>query len=417
MMRTRLPLVQNERTLRYVVLSALFVSCFIAGISYGRNANADAGTEYSYGADGVRQLRNSEEREERMSSAAADSNLLAQQALLHAQCARATPSDQQQQQLAKNRPLLLLKYSRTGSTWLAWTGSTLRSSGKPMTWVSEAQGCIRDENGDKFDTPVLAEHLSNWFKEYFSKTTRGGVMNSRHAKHAKIIDNKCLETVGRDPSELGVMAATLNPHVDHPETPEITDEEWGEIFHENPDLAIAVLVRTNAVKRGVSAIASDTQKEICHSKKIHVGDECIKDLPKTVYVDPHALMGKIRESEMKRTIVTERAAELATTYGDGRIFCLSYEAMQEDLVGEMKDLGDFLNAPIDASSLAELEEDTLSYKRGSDDLSEYIENYQEIHDMFANDNPCLLEQLEATEPGMFRLCDVYQATDDVEDEE
>ena len=350
-----------------------------------------------------------------MSSAAADSNLLAQQALLHAQCARATPSDQQQ--LAKNRPLLLLKYSRTGSTWLAWTGSTLRSSGQPMTWVHEAQGCIRDENGDKFDTPEMAEHLSTWFKEYFSKTTHGGVMNGRHAKHAKIIDHKCLETVGRDPSELGVMAATLNPHVSHAETPELTDEEWGEIFDRNPDLAIAVLVRTNAVKRGISAIASDTQKEICHSKKLHGDEDCINNLPKTVHIDPNALMGKIKESEMKRTIVTERAAELATTYGDGRIFCLSYEAMQEDLVGEMKDLGDFLNAPIDASSLAELEEGSVSYKRGSDDLSEYIENYQEIREMFANDNPCLLEQLEATEPGMFPLCDVYQAADDVEDEE
>jgi len=322
--------------------------------------------------------------------------------LLHNQCALGNPSG------LSDRPLLLLKYSRTGSTWLAWTGKTLRMSGKPMTWVHEAQKCSESYSADE---------LSTWFAEYYSRTTNG-TMNGKEARHKHIIDHTCLPTVGRDPSaDLGVLVATLNPHGSHEETPEFTDEQWSDIFDSAvPDLAVGMLVRTNAVKRAISSIAASYQRKICHSKKLHGDEKCIKRLPKTLTLDPAELMNAIRDSERSRAIVTESAAKLASQHGDGRIFCLTYEGMQLDLVGKMKDLGDYLGATIDPESIAKLEEESVSYKRGSDDLRQYIDNYEEIRAMFEKENTCLLDQLEATEPKIFPLCDVYTG-DDVEDEQ
>ena len=85
----------------------------------------------------------------------------------------------------------------------------------------------------------------------------------------------------------------------------------------------------------------------------------------------------------------------------------------EDIVGEMRDLGEFLGSPIDEESLQKLSEESVSYKRGSDDLSEYIENYDEVYESLSK-NPCLLEQLEEDEPKNFPLCGVY--TGDEEEE-
>ena len=79
----------------------------------------------------------------------------------------------------------------------------------------------------------------------------------------------------------------------------------------------------------------------------------------------------------------------------------------------MRDLGEFLGSPIDEESLQKLSEESVSYKRGSDDLSEYIENYNEVYESLSK-NPCLLEQLEEDEPKNFPLCGVY--TGDEEEE-
>ena len=104
------------------------------------------------------------------------------------------------------------------------------------------------------------------------------------------------------------------------------------------------------------------------------------------------------------------------------MFCLSYEAMQLNLSGEMKDLGEFLGAPIADASIKELWDEqhgssaSVSYKRGSDDLREYLENYEEIRDFLAAKSPCLLEQLEASEPRIFPTCGVWDGDDVGKDE-
>ena len=56
---------------------------------------------------------------------------------VHPQCARGNPDG------IVDRPLLLYKYSRTGSTWLAWSGKTLRATKRPMIWTHEAQKCTK----------------------------------------------------------------------------------------------------------------------------------------------------------------------------------------------------------------------------------------------------------------------------------
>ena len=324
---------------------------------------------------------------------------------IHPACARGNPED------LKERPLLILKYSRTGSTWLAWTGNTMElASGKPMTWVHEAQGC-----GGRID----AEEMTTWFEEFYGRETNGKVVTAANfnknndGPHA--LPSKCLETVkAENVDDIGVLVATLNPHESHNETPPLLDEHWERIFAAAPDLAVGVLVRTNAVKRAISAIASEFQRKICGSMKLKGTENCIGMLPSQIDVEPRAFMGKIWESEMKRSIVSNKAAELSARYGDGRVFCLSYEAMERDLAGEMRDLGIFLGSAIDEESLEKLKENSSSatMKRGSDDLSTYISNYDEIYDLIADadspwDNACLLEQLTTDTPKNHALCGVY----------
>ena len=82
----------------------------------------------------------------------------------------------------------------------------------------------------------------------------------------------------------------------------------------------------------------------------------------------------------------------------------------------MRDLGEFLGSSIDEESLQKLSEETVSYKRGSDDLREYLENYEEIRDFLSEKSPCLLEQLEASEPQIFPTCGLWDG-DDVEEDE
>ena len=72
----------------------------------------------------------------------------------------------------------------------------------------------------------------------------------------------------------------------------------------------------------------------------------------------------------------------------------------------MRDLGEFLGSPIDEESLQKLSEESVSYKRGSDSLEDYLENYDEVRQSLAS-NSCLLEQLEESEPKDFPLCGAW----------
>ena len=311
-------------------------------------------------------------------------------ATVHTQCARGNPDG------LVDRPLLLYKYSRTGSTWLAWSGKTLRSTTRPMIWMHEAQKCLAKDSTDK------ADDLSTWFAEYFGRETGGIIsLNNKHA-----MNSECLITAGKKDKRMGSLIATTNPHESHVETPDFIPQQWKKIFDAAPNLTLGVLVRTNAVKRAISALASHVQLEICGIKKLTGKEDCIKDLPKKITVDIDELWSKIRESEQKRTVVTEAAAKISQAYGDGKMFCLSYESMQRDMTGEMRDLGIYLGSPIDEASLLKLEEESVSYKRGSDSLEDYLENYDEVRQSLAS-NSCLLEQLEESEPKDFPLCGAW----------
>lgn len=319
---------------------------------------------------------------------------------VHGQCDRGNPDD------LTERPLLIFKYSRTGSTWLAWTGNTLKlASGKKMIWTHEAQKCIKDS----------ADGLSTWFTEYFGRETDGEIISIATKKAHTGMNRDCLVTVGKKDKRMGSLIATINPHESHYDTPEFSAEQWEQIFEAAPNLAIGVLVRTNAVKRAISAIASRVQLEICGLKKLTGREACIKDLPEKIYVNTTQLWSKIRESEEKRSIVTDAAARVSEKYGDGRLFCLSYESMQLDLTGEMRELGEFLGSAIDEDSLAKLSEESVSYKRGSDDLEGYLENYDEVKESLST-NPCLLAQLEEDEPKNFPLCGAYKGDEEEEEE-
>ena len=247
------------------------------------------------------------------------------QGAVHSQCARGNPKD------LKERPLLIFKYSRTGSTWLAWTGNTVKlASGKNMVWTHEATKCDKDR--DETTKTATAAGTVEWLKEYFGHETDGKLINepNRHVPRSEGgMQSECLQNAGEDADNIGVTIATLNPHESHVETPDLSDEEWGDIFGADPNLAMGVLVRTNSVKRAISAIASHKQLALCGRKKLTGGEDCIKNLPKTINLNVTELWSKIHESEMKRAIVTEAAGELANKFGDGRIFCLSYESMQQ----------------------------------------------------------------------------------------
>ena len=253
------------------------------------------------------------------------------------------------------------------------------------------------------DSTDRAEDLSTWYAEYFGRDTDGTII-SLDNKH--VMNSECLITAGKKDKRMGSLIATTNPHESHVETPDFTPEQWKKIFDAAPNLTLGVLVRTNSVKRAISALASHIQLEICGIKKLTGKEDCIKDLPKKITVDIDELWSKIRESEQKRTVVTEAASQISQEYGDGKIFCLSYESMQRDMTGEMRELGIYLGSPVDEASLLKLEEESVSYKRGSDSLEEYLENYEEVRESLAS-NPCLLEQLEESEPKDFPLCGAW----------
>lgn len=315
-------------------------------------------------------------------------------------------------------------HSRTGSTWLAWTGDSLElESKKKMVWTHEVQNCGK----------VYTNSLLEWLTDYFtlSKDARKR-MDERmeHVKadesHNKEFSKKCASVVSQGhistpyPSDkkLGPIIATIDytknynvsSDMQH-SSPDLLPEQWEALFKAVPDLAIGVLVRTNSVKRAISAIASEQQRKICGTKKLKGNEDCIKDLKDTLHLDIETeLMPEIINSDKKRYLIPKMAADVAAKYGDGNMFCLSYEAMEDDLHKSMMHLGDYLGAPISHKSLKKLKKESegVTYKRGSNNLEEYLENYEEIRDYFESTNKCLLEQLESTEPRNFPYCNVKE---------
>lgn len=111
----------------------------------------------------------------------------------------------------------------------------------------------------------------------------------------------------------------------------------------------------------------------------------------------------MEKSDRKRTKLPELAARLSTRYSDGNIFCVSYEEMELDMPKVMEDMGHFVGADIESKSISALREKQVSKKRGSDDLSEYIMNYDEVRRSLSS-NKCILEQLESKAPRVFPAC-------------
>lgn len=113
-----------------------------------------------------------------------------------------------------NRPMLLFKYARTGSTWLAWTGSQLRlQSGRTMTWIHETQKCMMDQ----YESPdKKAADMATWLSEYFAKVpqeealvnTKANLKNRGGSKH---VNHQCLVTAGKDSEGNGEQHCHARP--------------------------------------------------------------------------------------------------------------------------------------------------------------------------------------------------------------
>mmetsp|Transcript_19840 Transcript_19840/g.44214 ORF Transcript_19840/g.44214 Transcript_19840/m.44214 type:complete len:395 (-) Transcript_19840:265-1449(-) len=313
--------------------------------------------------------------------------------MLHPQCYRENPTDY------KNRPVLLFKYSRTGSTWLAWTGKILKLQNKrQMMWNWEVQDC----NRRGFDTDGLVKY----FVEYYTRDQNGTLIDLKNAS-PDYMKLRCLHTV--DPKVVddgGPLIATINPHETHEKSPPLDSKDWKKIFDAVPNLAVGVLVRTNSVKRAISYIASEKQKEQCGSKKLKGGEDCIKNLPQKLSLDLKQLWKSIHDSEVKRDTIPEFAAQLSKNYGDGKMFCLTYEEMENGMASQMEAFGKYIGAEIKRPSLEKLKKESSSYKRGSNDLSDYIVNYDEVREMISSGSKCILEQLESQEPKVFPSCNL-----------
>ena len=325
-------------------------------------------------------------------------------AVIHSQCARGTSE-------LKNRPMIIFKSARTGSTWLAWTGQELELvSGKKMLWTTEVGGCAKLYNSQ----------LVKWLIKYFTQGREAGETNTvgteernKVEDHGRKLKPKC-RMQGSGVDDYGPIIATIDVRKTPNDIPEdewvpnldLSLEQWGEVFKAVPDLAIGVLVRTNAVKRAISSIAVLEQVRICGDKvgkKLTGKEKCIKNLPEQVHLNTTVLWDHVTKSDRKRQKVPELAARLSSKYSDGKVFCISYEGMEMNMPRVMDDLGKFIGAGIDPKSIAELKEKQVSKKRGSDDLSEYISNYEEVRESLSS-NKCILEQLESKQPKIFPAC-------------
>ena len=343
-----------------------------------------------------------------------------------------------------NRPLLILKYARTGSTWLVWSGNTLRlrSGSQQMVWTSEAEGC-----GEPY-----TDDLMMWWEEYYNPTDREVRMrlnNREDYQNPKcpltgktFVDYVTKGLRGHErkhdrKTELGSFVSTIDWKIsireddsfqvldwqtDDPyhqegenvlgkDVPNLTLDQWEHLFAAVPNLALGVLVRTNSVKRAISRLASEKQVRICGGKKLHGDEDCLKLLPDKLYINTTLLFDDIVLNDMKRSVLPKMVAELSNKFGDGKIYCISYESMQRDIAGQMELLGQYLGDDIDAESLETLRENAgkTSYKRGSDDLREYLANYDEVRESLA-EYPCLLDQLDDSgrDGRDFPPCDLWK---------
>jgi hypothetical protein len=318
--------------------------------------------------------------------------------LIHPQCSRGT-SD------LKNRPMIIFKSARTGSTWLGLTFQELKlKSGKEILLTTEVNACGK----------IFNSQLAKWFVKFFNQGRKGAEANenlsskNRHGRRLKLkcrVDENGNKTFGPIVATLDVKSNPDNMPDDEA-VPDLTLDQWGEVFKAVPDLAIGVLVRTNAVKRAISSIAVEEQIQICGDKvgkKLTGREKCIKDLPEQIHLNTTELWSHVEKSDRKRTKLPELAARLSSKYSDGKIFCVSYEEMELDMPNVMEDMGRFVGADIDPKSLPALREKQVSKKRGSDDLSAYISNYDEVRENLST-NKCVLEQLESKKPKVFPAC-------------
>ena len=343
-----------------------------------------------------------------------------------------------------NRPLLILKYARTGSTWFVWSGNTLRlrSGGQQMVWTSEAEGC-----GEPY-----SDDLMMWWEEYYNPTDRDVRMrlnNREDYQNPKcpltgktFVDYVTKGLRGHErkhdrKTELGSFVSTIDWKIsvreddsfqvldwqtDDPyhregdnvlgkDIPNLMLDQWKHLFAAVPNLALGVLIRTNSVKRAISRLASEEQVRICGGKKLHGDEECLKELPEKLHINTTLLFEDIVLNDMKRTVLPKMVAELSSKFGDGKMYCISYESMQRDIAGQMDLLGQYLGDDIDAESLETLRRNAgkTSYKRGSDDLREYLANYDEVRESLAK-FPCLLDQLEDSgrDGRDFPPCDLWK---------
>ena len=309
--------------------------------------------------------------------------------------------------------------SRTGSTWFAYTGALLElESKKPPLFNWEMDTC----NIAGFDSDGFVKYA----QEYFGRHQNGTYirMENYHDPNPKrnpdrlpsFMKFRCLQTVNPDVrDEGGPLIATLQPHETRVKSPPLSDDHWRQIFEAVPNLAVGVLVRTNSVKRAISLIASEAQREQCGTKKLDGSENCIKDLPKKIQLDIAQLRKSIGDSELKRVIIPNFAARLSSKYGDGKMFCLTYEGLERNIAGEMKAMGKFIGAEVDEASLKRIRKESRSYKRGSNNLAEYIANYDEVRESLSS-NKCLLGQLEtplevsSEAKVLFPSCNFYNAS-------
>lgn len=316
--------------------------------------------------------------------------------LIHPQCARGISN-------LKDRPMVIFKSARTGSTWFSWTFQEIKlKSGKQVLLTTEVGSCGK----------IFKSQLAKWFIKYFNQgQKRGEGTDGNMSSHGRRLKLKCRVDEDSD-TNYGPIVATIdvksNPD-DMPEeemVPDLTLEQWGEVFKAVPNLAIGVLVRTNAVKRAISSIAVEEQVNLCGErvgKKLTGKEKCIKKLSDQINLNTTELWSHVEKSDRKRTKLPELAARLSSKYSDGNIFCISYEEMELDMPKVMEDMGHFVGTDIDPKSISALREKQVSKKRGSDDLSEYISNYDEVRGSLSS-NKCILEQLESKTPKVFPAC-------------
>ena len=105
------------------------------------------------------------------------------------------------------------------------------------------------------------------------------------------------------------------------------------------------------------------------------------------------------------------AARLSSKYGDGKMFCLTYEGLERNIAGEMKAMGKFIGAELDEASLKRIREESRSFKRGSNDLAEYIANYDEVRESLSS-NKWLPQDLQkprcCSPPAIFTMHHWYR---------